>query len=298
MLLIAIIGHDQDALSQDKTGHSYDYYDGNYILPSVAGSSYPAGYQSQLYFIPAYRWNSPPAVNPRSTDGPVVGAWRETPSWNQGRENKNIGTPSLRAPLSGDDSAAGSIPSTVISDETIQISQADQDAQPPLKEGGWQPLWGVLSEIRLGAGRHDSAVVGRRKENGIDLDAELLFASPAAFDYIWSPRPTLGLHANIKHKNNTSQIYGGLTWEWWPLEPIFINFFFGFSYHNGKTETTDPHIKSLGSLWLFRESLSIGWQTAYGFNISAYLDHASNGMLLAKTNEGIDTLGIRLGYRF
>ncbi len=316
LLVMTITGQSNHAASRDidiiditASGYRY-HYDGNYVLPAVEGSSYPTGYTRQFYFIPGYNLGhnqastlDPASINPVPlSPAPLSAAYFRD---NFGRQKKffrqkDANTTSTPDQVSADNGAdfrtMASLPASGYQSAQISQSAGDTDHKPQKKH--WQPLWGFLSEIRLGAGRHDTAVVGRRKERGIDLDAELLLASPDMLAYIWSPRPTLGIHANLENKNNTSQVYGGLTWEWWPLEPVFINFFFGMSYHNGKTETENPKIKSLGSLWLFRESLSIGWQTTDHFNISAYIDHASNGTLLGKSNEGMDTLGVRLGYRF
>jgi hypothetical protein len=55
--------------------------------------------------------------------------------------------------------------------------------------------------------------------------------------------------------------------------------------------------KSLGSRVLLRIPLEIGYSMTDHYEISILFDHISNAYL-ADPNEGLDTLGLRFGYRF
>ncbi|MBL6935431.1 MAG: acyloxyacyl hydrolase [Alphaproteobacteria bacterium] len=159
-----------------------------------------------------------------------------------------------------------------------------------------RPLGGIISEVRGGFFAHDAGVFGRNKEGGNDYNFEALFVSPEMFDFMWSPRPMLG--GTVNDDGDTSQAYGGLTWEWWPLNSVFIDFSFGFAVHDGNIDDNELGRKDLGSRVLFRESLELGWNFYNKDRISVILDHISHGHAFGDPNEGMDSLGVRYGYRF
>ena len=172
-----------------------------------------------------------------------------------------------------------------------QIAQKNQPSRH--KE---RPFLGIISELRGGFFDHDAGVFGRNKEGGNDYNFESLFISPELFDFMWSPRPMLGVTVN--DDGNTSQAYGGLTWEWWPLEKVFIDFSFGFAVHDGNIDDNELDRKDFGSQVLFRESLELGWNFYNKDRLSLILDHVSHGHMFGDPNEGMDSLGLRYGYRF
>jgi len=157
-------------------------------------------------------------------------------------------------------------------------------------------LYGLLSEVRLGIGDHDAGVFGRTKEEGLDFNIEFLFLSPDFLEAIWSPRPMLG--ASINSDDDTSQVYAGITWEGWFYDNFFWNFGFGLSFHDGETKSDNIKKKELGSKVLFRESIDIGWAFFENNQVSLFVDHMSHGHIFGDKNEGMDTIGIRYGYRF
>ena len=157
-------------------------------------------------------------------------------------------------------------------------------------------LYDLLSEVRLGIGDHDAGVFGRTKEEGLDFNIEFLFLSPDFLEAIWSPRPMLG--ASINSDDDTSQVYAGITWEGWFYDNFFWNFGFGLSFHDGETKSDNIKKKELGSKVLFRESIDIGWAFFENNQVSLFVDHMSHGHIFGDKNEGMDTIGIRYGYRF
>jgi len=155
---------------------------------------------------------------------------------------------------------------------------------------------GILSEVRVGALRHDASIYSTQEEDSdIDANVELLFTSPDFLRYIWSPRPHVGVTGNFG--GETSQAYLGLTWDIDLFAGIFIELGIGASVHNGELDTGDPYRKNLGCRWLFRESGSLGYRISERHNISVMLDHLSNAELCDR-NDGIDSMGLRWGYRF
>jgi hypothetical protein len=169
----------------------------------------------------------------------------------------------------------------------------------------------TYSEFKLGVWDHDVRFIGG-KENGADINPEVILASPITDimiadtpDWIrWAlqPRPTIG--GAINTAGATDQAYVGATWSWFlvrnlinPDDGIALGYFFGPGFNDGKIRSNTNSRKSLGSHVLFREALDIGYQINQTWEISAYIDHVSNGGL-AKENQSINDVGIRLGYRF
>ena len=78
---------------------------------------------------------------------------------------------------------------------------------------------------------------------------------------------------------------------------IVLGYFFGPGVNNGEIQSHSDNRKSLGSNILFREAFDLGYQINPTWEISAYIDHISNGGL-AKENQSINDVGLRIGYRF
>ncbi len=178
-------------------------------------------------------------------------------------------------------------------------------------------LFGIISELRLGVGYHD-VVLGdptrQKNENGVDINIEALFLRPrwgfldadqTALRILLEPRPHIG--GTINTVGDTSHGYFGLTWG----DGIgigagyeaFSEAFLGFSVHNGTLEEDDPlrepEVTDFGSRVLFRLGLDVGYRNVNGHGISVFWEHLSNGNILTDgSNEGLDTIGIRYGYRF
>ena len=78
---------------------------------------------------------------------------------------------------------------------------------------------------------------------------------------------------------------------------IVLGYFFGPGFNDGLIQSNTSDRKALGSNILFREALDLGYQINASWEISAYIDHISNGGL-AKENQSINDVGLRLGFRF
>ncbi|HXO01938.1 MAG TPA: acyloxyacyl hydrolase [Stellaceae bacterium] len=169
----------------------------------------------------------------------------------------------------------------------------------------------TYSEFKFGVWDHDVHFLGG-KEHGADINPEVIIASPITNDMIanapwwlyWTlqPRPTIG--AAINTAGDTDQFYVGATWSWFltqniinPGDGIVLGYFFGPGFNDGEIQSHTSDRKALGSHVLFREALDLGYQINPTWEISVYLDHISNGGL-AKENQSINDVGLRLGYRF
>jgi len=167
------------------------------------------------------------------------------------------------------------------------------------------------SEVILGVMDHDTSLLGGR-EKGADINPELIFSSPisdaaianapAWIHWALQPRPTIG--GDINTAGQTDQAYLGATWSWYlkqdlinPGDGIVLDYFFGPGFNDGRIHDGTAERKALGSHVLFREGLDLGYQINPVWVISAHIDHISNGGL-AKENQSINDIGLRLGYRF
>jgi hypothetical protein len=169
----------------------------------------------------------------------------------------------------------------------------------------------TYSEFKFGVWDHDVHFLGG-KEHGADINPEVIFASPITSDMIanapwwlyWTlqPRPTIG--GAINTAGDTDQAYVGATWSWFltqniinPGDGIVLGYFFGPGFNDGKIQSHTSDRKALGSHVLFREAFDLGYQINPTWEVSVYLDHISNGGL-ARENQSINDIGLRLGYRF
>ena len=159
-----------------------------------------------------------------------------------------------------------------------------------------------VGELKIGGLAHDIGLGDRHVEGGADVNLELLFNSPDLLRFIGSPRPHIG--GDINTSGNTSYGYFGLTWGIMLIQNlfgngdgIFANGSLGGALHNGYLNSAPPDRKKLGSTFLFRESLELGYQINPVVSVSAILDHISNANI-APHNAGITNTGARIGFRF
>jgi hypothetical protein len=169
----------------------------------------------------------------------------------------------------------------------------------------------TYSEVKLGVLVHDAHFLGG-KEHGADINPEIIFQSPVSdawaatlppyLRWMVQPRPTIG--GEINTSGYTNQAYIGATWSWQlasnlvnPGDGIALSYFFGAGFNDGDIIATAPDRKSLGSHVLFREALEVGYRINPVYQVSVMVDHVSNGGL-AKQNQSINDIGVRLGIRF
>lgn len=157
------------------------------------------------------------------------------------------------------------------------------------------PALAGVDEFRLGLSAHDVSVLGHGKEDGVDGVAEVLFRSPDYLQPIWAPRLHVGIGVNSV--GDTSQLYAGLTWNFEPVERLFVEFSVGGAVHDGKLVGDPLERKQLGSRALFCKSLALGWRFNKNHSLMVVFDHESNARL-ADHNEGLNNFGVRWGYRF
>lgn len=168
----------------------------------------------------------------------------------------------------------------------------------------------ALEEVRFGVMAHNIEVIDGKnagKEDGPNVSAEVLFASPRALAFALSPRPYVMGSVNVS--GATSFIAAGLSWKFgaptWAIEPSF-----GYAVHDGEVKNPfpngDPRATAfsdanllLGSRDLFRTGLSLTRTITPRWSGQVHYEHLSHGQILGSgRNQGVDQLGVRLAYRF
>ncbi len=156
--------------------------------------------------------------------------------------------------------------------------------------------FGYLHEVKLGILDHDTDNLwsGSSRESGVDLNIEAIF-TPGFEALNGKIRPVLG--ASINSAGDTSKVYAGLRWQFEMTNGLFFGVGLGAALHNGDTDPESIDMKALGSRLLFHVPLEAGYRVNEKHSASVYFDHISNGYT-KDSNEGLDTLGVRYGYRF
>jgi lipid A 3-O-deacylase len=171
---------------------------------------------------------------------------------------------------------------------------------------------GPVEEFRFGAMAHNQCILdcdNAYKESGINLNGELVFASPDFLGWAFEPRPYV--MASVNTSGDTSYGAVGLTWALdlapsWRFEPGF-----GYAIHDGDPldnpyPPQDPRrgpfqdtTLLMGSRDLFRTSLSLTREIGESWGVQLAYEHLSHGQILGSgRNQGLDELGFRLQYRF
>jgi lipid A 3-O-deacylase len=171
-----------------------------------------------------------------------------------------------------------------------------------------------VEEVRFGIVQHnirtDHGDLADPKEDGPNVEAELVFTSPDWIKWLGAPRPYL--MASVNTQGNTSFGGAGLYWRWefaenWAFEPGF-----GYVVHNGERDIPDEFAPDspeatafeaehqlLGSRDFFRTSFALEREFTPRFAAQLYYEHLSHGQILdTGRNQGLDEAGVRFLYRF
>lgn len=132
-------------------------------------------------------------------------------------------------------------------------------------------------------------------ENGrVDLNAELTFAPSVRF-LGGVVRPAIGGTWNTE--GDTSKAYFDARWRYETGSGLYFGVGLGAAVHDGHTGVDALDRKALGSRVLFHIPFEIGYYIDRHNSVSIYFEHISNGYT-QRYNEGLDSLGVRYGYRF
>jgi lipid A 3-O-deacylase len=155
----------------------------------------------------------------------------------------------------------------------------------------------LIDEVRIGALMHDVPrlwsgwTIETRKP---DINGEVIF-SPALAFLGGRIRPAVGGSWNTG--NGTSKAYADARWEYQTGLGVFFGLGLGAAIHNGSRDPISLDHKALGSRVLFHVPIELGYRLQNGQTLSVYFEHISNGYT-QRSNEGLDSLGVRYGFRF
>ena len=172
-----------------------------------------------------------------------------------------------------------------------------------------QAQW--LEEGRIGVMQHNICITNCKnadKEDGPNVEGELVFKSPDFLSWAFEPRPYAVASINTAGDTNFGGV--GLLWNFdfadgWSIEPGL-----GYVIHDGEVDPQfapgDPAFLELssrkvffGSEDLFRTSLAINRDFNAISGIQLQYEHLSHGQILGDgRNQGIDNIGLRFYYRF
>jgi len=169
----------------------------------------------------------------------------------------------------------------------------------------------LLEEARLGVLDHNICMTDCKnadKEDGPNIQAELVFASPGVLRYVASPRPYVIGSWNTQA--DTSYGGFGLVWNFdiadkWSVEPSL-----GYVVHTGATKrpfaSGSPQAAEfaannvlLGSRDLFRTAIALDRRIGERWGVQLIFEHMSHGQVIGDgRNQGLDNAGIRLFWEF
>ena len=169
---------------------------------------------------------------------------------------------------------------------------------------------GGIDEIRLGVVAHNVCIANcdnADKEDGPNINGEVVFKSPEVLKILWSPKPYVMGSVNTAGDTNFGGV--GLQWDWefaegWAIEPGV-----GYVLHDGELTFPfpqgDPRNDPIsattvffGSRDLFRTSLSLNKDLGEKWGVQLMYEHLSHGQILGSgRNQGLDNIGVRVRYR-
>lgn len=155
----------------------------------------------------------------------------------------------------------------------------------------------IVHELRLGILDHDVDGLWShaKREGGYDMNAEVIL-TPSWHLWGGTVRPNLGFSVN--DRGLTGKVYAGALWRHPLYQRFFLELGLGLAVHNGVTDDASlPDRKQLGTRVLFRVPIEAGFIWRGHHSLSVMFDHVSNAYF-ANPNQGMDTVGLRYGYRF
>ena len=132
-------------------------------------------------------------------------------------------------------------------------------------------------------------------EGGTDFQLGFRGAPIAGLKAIGGPSPYV--MAQVNSGGNTHFAAAGISWKLG--RKVYVRPGIGLAIHTGPGSVVpgDNRI-DFGSRILFQPELGIGAQLSKRLSVEASLVHLSHATLFSGQNPGIDTIGVRLNYRF
>ncbi|WP_135075352.1 acyloxyacyl hydrolase [Terasakiella sp. SH-1] len=154
----------------------------------------------------------------------------------------------------------------------------------------------MIKEVKLGLLDHDTDNLwsGFNREGGLDINGEVILNHDLNF---WGGTMSPAIGLSVNSQGDTSKAYLDARWQKEFADDFYFALGVGGAVHNGNKKLTNVKRKALGSKVLFHFPIELGYHITETTNVSLFFDHVSNAWL-ASPNEGMDTLGIRIGFKF
>lgn len=152
-------------------------------------------------------------------------------------------------------------------------------------------------EMRLGVGGYDAGPFTPNSFSGAVINGEFLFPSFDFLSGIGSPRPYIGTDIAISDFP-IHVFYAGLNWQAYLTQRLYLGFSLGGSVNSDSKRTNErDQERDLGSSVLFHLQASAGVDITEKLGAEVFLNHVSNANL-AGSNDGLESTGVRLTWRF
>lgn len=165
-----------------------------------------------------------------------------------------------------------------------------------LLAAGIAPSAAWADELFAGVHAHDVNWVTRSGvEPGVDLELGWRGRKLRFLDAIGAPRPHAFVSANSA--GATSFAAAGLSWK--IGGPVYLRPGIGIAVHGGSGSASHrPDRIDLGSRLLFEPEIGIGARLTDRLSAEASWVHLSHAQLFGRQNPGLDTVGLRVNWRF
>lgn len=141
----------------------------------------------------------------------------------------------------------------------------------------------------------DTGLTKSNVEDGVDLEIGWRGARIRALRVVGSPSPQV--YASLNSAGETHFAAAGVSWKIGGT--VYARPGIGLAIHTGSDgQFQRPDRIAFGSRLLFAPELGIGFQAGKRMSVEASWVHLSHAQLFSKQNPGLDTIGVRLNYRF
>jgi lipid A 3-O-deacylase len=141
----------------------------------------------------------------------------------------------------------------------------------------------------------DTSLTKSGIEEGVDFELGWRGGKIGFLRVVGGPRP----HAfvSVNSAGNTHFAAAGISWK--IGDALYVRPGIGLAVHTGPGRIVpgDDRI-DFGSRLLFEPELGVGARLTDRVSVEASWVHLSHGQLFSRQNPGIDTIGVRLNYRF
>ena len=151
-------------------------------------------------------------------------------------------------------------------------------------------------EVRLGLASYDTGIFSHKDYDGAVINGEFVMPSPDFLYDLGSPRPYIGVDIGIAD-DPVHFFYAGLNWETYFTDKIYLSNSLGGSINTADDLKHPDDTKALGCRALFHLGIGLGYDITESVTTQLYADHFSNANLCSENN-GQESAGIRVGYRF